>query len=100
MYPEYSVLALRSSTSIDGKPHMSSSISLHVKMLISSGGINSWKPSLKASICSRIAFCEIERWVRQCGQNAGNAMKKRLGSDSADRTQAKPSFHKDGLLRK
>jgi hypothetical protein len=38
-------------TSIVGRPHMSSSSSLHVKMEMRSGGMSWWNPSLKASIC-------------------------------------------------
>ena len=38
---------------------MSSSSSLQVKMEMRSGGINWWKPSLKASICSIIPLLPV-----------------------------------------
>lgn len=39
-------------TSMVGRPHMSNSSSLQVKIPMRSGGISWWKPSLNASICN------------------------------------------------
>mmetsp|Transcript_17324 Transcript_17324/g.35458 ORF Transcript_17324/g.35458 Transcript_17324/m.35458 type:complete len:362 (+) Transcript_17324:145-1230(+) len=82
VYPVYSVLARRSSTSMDGSPHMSSSSSEHVKMQMRSGGMSWWKPSLNASICARmplVSCCSATSCTYSCLFSSVTATLRPLG---------------------